>query len=1575
MKFKSTLLTLLVVGLFLMSSFAMAADQLIVSLASQNNSTYTMDETAAFNGVPLLVLKIQNTFTTSKTITSMEVTTGGASTAFDANDFTAKAFNDVNKNGKLDLGDVELTAAAVNLTTGADIALALATNLVVEADSTRQIIVTVNTVAATAAADIVELIWDNTASGLTAAGVTDAQIVDTATAALDAGVAANVPQLTIAAGPGTVTLAASSGPVIAASVGNKESNVKIVSFKLTADGTVSHVLNKVVLEDGGWTAAFGDVGATSLYIDLGTVGTLDAQDILVARVSPLTVITETFNLSAFAAATGAPVFIPAGASVEMLLVANLLGTAGVAIPAANEIIAADIDASASQVDGNTAFTGADLEGANITVVPLSVTLATGDLTGPPFSRPNGKLDNIKVTFSQTISDATFAIANWNVISGAFGHTETFTATYNGDVANNNMVYIKIDENDAGLSNTLSTVTYAIGTTVVSVDGKYALPAFGPTAAADAAAPAPLSVATVDANGDGHIDGLNIQMTEALAGASVASGAGLTVTGYTVASASAVDPADASLWAGTATLWKVVLTPLAAYDTGAKPNYTYNIAAGSLADATANKVATFNQLNIPTADKAAPTVVHAKTHDGNNNGQFDTLEIGLSEPIRLDITDAALTEANVVDNTGADGFNFGAAHDATYNFVGSGNTGLGTMTLMLPVTEVGSYDTAVMPSLIFAGNNLTDYSANYLAAQTFAAVDSGLVDTAAKVWLEDGISARITSALTADDNGNGRLDGYDLIFSEAMGTDADTYKTMTVAGYTIASATIASANVSLVLTEIESGYDTGAVPQVTYSGGTVVDANGAALSILTADTVVEVDNAYPLLMKAVTADRNHNGKIDMLNLTFSESMDTTGVNYDAATSLNDEITLTLGYALVQDSLVVFSSDTKTARVYLVEGATVDTAIKPVLTYAAAGTKLLKDKATPKLTLADVATLATTDGAAPVPVAAKTVDKNADGYLDGVAITFTEDFVIASTDSALVKGAVALTKQSNAIDLTAAAISKDAADSTLTLVGTSAMGAAKWDTGKLPYMHIAAASGIKDAAGNVVAAVDSFLTTDGAAPILAMARAQIEAKTIDMTFSEQVAKSIGPVVALDATGVKYINILDDTKPVVITAIADANADKVTFEATTDSTLTLARATTDKVASVAGSVVDLVGNAVAVDSIVISDNTRPVLLLATTMDVDGNGLIETIKLVFDEAVKDANLVGYTLGPDTLGYKTGDKKVKDFWTIDEPFTVVGYNFTHSPATGTADSLANIATAHARKNLWISASEIVPNVEDTPNDTILYLLVRNTSFPAEGNTGAKPHVGYTGTSAPPFGGGVSDFKPNYVATFSDTTRDGAAPVLMSGAMDSTGTKMTVVVSEKLQKTLPLAKDAFLWSVGDQQLDYGSLFKIVNFNQPNDHTLLFTVGAGDALGAGVVSKLNFRAAATIQDKYGVWNSYAASKAINIDPSTGVPIVDVAEEAEALPTVYALDQNFPNPFNPTTTISYDVAGDGGHVSIVIYNVNGQKVRTLVNEVKAPGFYKMVWDGRNDLGENVASGVYLYKMVSGDFSKIQKMTFIK
>ncbi|MFQ5511713.1 MAG: Ig-like domain-containing protein [Candidatus Krumholzibacteriia bacterium] len=90
--------------------------------------------------------------------------------------------------------------------------------------------------------------------------------------------------------------------------------------------------------------------------------------------------------------------------------------------------------------------------------------------------------------------------------------------------------------------------------------------------------------------------------------------------------------------------------------------------------------------------------------------------------------------------------------------------------------------------------------------------------------------------------------------------------------------------------------------------------------------------------------------------------------------------------------------------------------------------------------------------------------------------------------------------------------------------------------------------------------------------------------------------------------------------------------------------------------------------------------------------------------------------------------------------------------------------------------------------------------------------------------------------------------------------------------------------------------------------------------------------------------------------------------------FALDQNFPNPFNPTTTIRFTVARDG-HVKLVIYDVGGRRVRTLLNEDRIADHYEIDWDGKNGSGQSVASGVYFYKIVSGKFTKTRKMLLLK
>jgi hypothetical protein len=88
----------------------------------------------------------------------------------------------------------------------------------------------------------------------------------------------------------------------------------------------------------------------------------------------------------------------------------------------------------------------------------------------------------------------------------------------------------------------------------------------------------------------------------------------------------------------------------------------------------------------------------------------------------------------------------------------------------------------------------------------------------------------------------------------------------------------------------------------------------------------------------------------------------------------------------------------------------------------------------------------------------------------------------------------------------------------------------------------------------------------------------------------------------------------------------------------------------------------------------------------------------------------------------------------------------------------------------------------------------------------------------------------------------------------------------------------------------------------------------------------------------------------------------------------LSQNYPNPFNPQTTIAFSLK-ERGAVSLKVYNVAGELVRTLMNESQDKGAHTKVWDGRNDSGQPVSSGVYFYKLVTNNFSQTKKMVLLK
>ena len=104
----------------------------------------------------------------------------------------------------------------------------------------------------------------------------------------------------------------------------------------------------------------------------------------------------------------------------------------------------------------------------------------------------------------------------------------------------------------------------------------------------------------------------------------------------------------------------------------------------------------------------------------------------------------------------------------------------------------------------------------------------------------------------------------------------------------------------------------------------------------------------------------------------------------------------------------------------------------------------------------------------------------------------------------------------------------------------------------------------------------------------------------------------------------------------------------------------------------------------------------------------------------------------------------------------------------------------------------------------------------------------------------------------------------------------------------------------------------------------------------------------------------------------IPVLN--NNARPLPTVFNLAQNYPNPFNPTTRIDYQVPATS-LVTVDVYNVLGERVVTLVNEVKEQGYYTVVWDGRNASNQQVASGLYFYTMRAGEFKNVKKMMLVK
>jgi sugar lactone lactonase YvrE len=126
-------------------------------------------------------------------------------------------------------------------------------------------------------------------------------------------------------------------------------------------------------------------------------------------------------------------------------------------------------------------------------------------------------------------------------------------------------------------------------------------------------------------------------------------------------------------------------------------------------------------------------------------------------------------------------------------------------------------------------------------------------------------------------------------------------------------------------------------------------------------------------------------------------------------------------------------------------------------------------------------------------------------------------------------------------------------------------------------------------------------------------------------------------------------------------------------------------------------------------------------------------------------------------------------------------------------------------------------------------------------------------------------------------------------------------------------------------------------------------------------------------KYAYTTDYTNNTGIQVWEYQGEGQISV-EEPKVIPEGFALSQNYPNPFNPSTKFTYSLP-KASDVKVVVYDLFGREIKTLVNETKEAGTYNIAWDGKDNHNRQVATGVYFYKMQAAGFEKTMKMMLVK